>query len=238
MSAQKKWEIAVSERQMDSARKEIPEVFFTTGLVLVKEHNHSLSLPRRRLRLTEERLTYFALHEERVLLDSKAENRVKKFLKGKVHAFSVWFMAHPPVCLKYKSESGCKYGGEGLVGLLKETIQLGCVSNDSRQKKSILREMKNWDQIAQSSSRRPRCVTQKFAKRRVPPRGSLRNAILKSEFFFLGKRKMKSSGKSGAPAKQPGTWDVDKLNRESQKTVYSPAEAWVMPAPSSKKPEE
>ena len=159
--------------------------FFTTGLVLAKEHNHPLSLPRRRLRLTEERLTYFALHEERVLLDSKAENRVKKFLKGKVHAISVWFMAHPPVCLKYKSESGCKYSGKGSVGLLKETIQLSCVSNDSRQKKSIFREMKNWDQIAQSSSRRPRCVTQKFAKRMVHRGDHSEMGSSRASFFWV-----------------------------------------------------
>ena len=44
-----------------------------------------------------------------VLQDWKAENRVKKILKGKCTDPSCdpW---HPPVCLNYKSESGCKYG--------------------------------------------------------------------------------------------------------------------------------
>ena len=69
MSSHKaEWENAFSGRQLDSVRKEIP-VVLTTGLVLVKEHNHPLLLRRRRLRLTEESLTYFALLEERVLRD-------------------------------------------------------------------------------------------------------------------------------------------------------------------------
>ena len=68
---------------------------------------------------------------------------------------------HPPVCLNYKPESGCKFGdqclfrhaaadgqpsekskksgGKGSVALLKESIQLVCVSQDSHPKKSILR---------------------------------------------------------------------------------------------------
>ena len=58
----------VSGRQMDSVRKEIP-VVSSTGFVLVKEHNHPLLLRRQRLRLKEESLTCFALHEERVILD-------------------------------------------------------------------------------------------------------------------------------------------------------------------------
>ena len=66
---------------------------------------------------------------------------------------------HPSVCMNYKSESGCKYGGrchfrhtvasgqtsegsqksggKGSVALLKETILLGCVSHDSPQRKPV-----------------------------------------------------------------------------------------------------
>ena len=67
-----------------------------------------------------------------------------------------------PYSLNHKSESGCKYGekcdflqteaggstkvkksgGKGSVAWLKETIQLGCVSQDSPQRKSMLRERK------------------------------------------------------------------------------------------------
>ena len=81
MSAQKeKWEIVISGRQMDSVRNEI-SVVLTTGLVLVKEHSHSLLLRRHRLRLKEECLAYVALLEERFLRDRKTEIRVKTFWK-------------------------------------------------------------------------------------------------------------------------------------------------------------
>ena len=68
----------------------------------------------------------------------------------------------PPVCVNYKSESACKYGDKcrfrhaeadaqrskmskksgvkGSVALLKESIQLGCVSLDSYPRKSVLHE--------------------------------------------------------------------------------------------------
>ena len=73
---------------------------------------------------------------------------------------SLW---HPPVCQNYKSEKGCVYGdkchfrhveaegkpnkrskkggAKGSVAILKESIQLGCVSQDSYQRNSILREV-------------------------------------------------------------------------------------------------
>ena len=58
-----KWETASNGRRTDSVQKEIP-VVVTTGLILVKKHNHPLLLQERRHRLTEESLKYFALHEE------------------------------------------------------------------------------------------------------------------------------------------------------------------------------
>ena len=50
-------------------------------------------------------------------------------------------------------------------------------------------------------------------------------------------RQMRPSGKSGAPAKQPGTWQRLPTN-SSQDKFYSLAEAWVMPAPSWTEPDE
>ena len=91
-----------------------------------------------------------------------------------------------------KSKKSC---GKGSVALLNEAIQLGCVSHDSPQRKSL-------------SSRRPRCVTQIFGKRRVHRRESFKNANLRSESLwapnFEERTQMKLSGKSGAPAEQPG----------------------------------
>ena len=64
---------------------------------------------------------------------------------------------HPPVCLNYKSDKGCINGdkclfrlvesegkpskkSKGTVAILKESIQLGCVSQDSYLRKSIQRK--------------------------------------------------------------------------------------------------
>ena len=65
---------------------------------------------------------------------------------------------HPPACLNYKSEKGCvhgdkchfrhveankkskKGGAKGSVATLKESMQVGCVSQDSYLRKSTLRE--------------------------------------------------------------------------------------------------
>ena len=65
-----------------------------------------------------------------------------------------WSYWHPPVCQNYTSETGCicgnkcffstcwarcqrKGGAKGSVALMKESFQLGCVSQDSYQRKSI-----------------------------------------------------------------------------------------------------
>ena len=66
-----------------------------------------------------------------------------------------------------------KSDGKGPVALKKENIQLRCVSQDSSQRKSIVRE--NGGKLGlnhtQSSSRRPKCVTQKFSKRKGTSQG-------------------------------------------------------------------
>ena len=49
-----------------------------------------------------------------------------------------------------------KGGAKGSVALLKESVQLGCVSQDSHPRKSILRNVGNWDQISPSNSPRAR----------------------------------------------------------------------------------
>ena len=91
-------------------------------------------------------------------------------------------------------------------------------------------KMESWDRITQSSSRRPRCVTQELGKRRVHRRNPkfeerTQNEILRQE--WCARRDVWELAK-----------DVYNLKKESKDTFYSPAEAWVMPAPSSTKPEE
>ena len=69
-----------SGKQLDSVRKGTL-VVLTTSPILVKEHSHPLPLRRRRLRLTEESLTCFALHEERVFQDQTGTKPCEDFLK-------------------------------------------------------------------------------------------------------------------------------------------------------------
>ena len=111
---------------------------------------------------------------------------------------------------------------------LKETLQLGCVSHDSSQRKSILRE----DETLESNH------TVKFSKatkRRVKIRetkGALQGIIQKCE---------PQERNPWAPKFEESTQDetlkqercVRRGAWELAKVVYSPAEAWVMQAPSS-----
>ena len=115
---------------------------------------------------------------------------------------------HPPVCLNYKSESKCRYGdrchfrhteadgqpsnkkskksgGKDQWRYLKENSQLGCVSQHSTRKSLFFGKLENWDRITQSSSPRPRCVTQKIGTEMVHRRESCKNAKLRSEFRGL-----------------------------------------------------
>ena len=97
-------------------------------------------------------------------------------------------------------------------------------------------ELENWDRI--THSRRPLCIPSKFGERRVQfkkrepqervpwaPMARTQNKILRQERF--ARKAAWNLGK-----------DVYKLKKKAQDTFYSLAEAWVMSAPSSKKPDE
>ena len=150
-------------------------------------------------------------------------------------------LLHPPVCQKYKSESWCKYGDKcdtlRLVGSpVKSQRKSGgkgsvalfglCVPR-FLQKVYSAGKLNIRDQITQSSSRRPWCVTQKLEERRVH-RSKIRG------------KNAKCNPQARAPVEKHGNLakDVSKLKKkESQDTFYSPDEVWVMPAPSSTNPE-
>ena len=96
---------------------------------------------------------------------------------------------HPPVCQNYMSEKGCVYGNnchfrhveaegkprkrskkggaKGSIATLTESQQLGCVSQDSYPRKSILRKLENWNRNTQSNSSRGPGTKRKFGKERV-----------------------------------------------------------------------
>ena len=137
---------------------------------------------------------------------------------------------HPPVCQNYKSESGCKFSdkclfrhteahrqpskmkekcGKGSVALLKESIQLGCVFQDKGPSQGVF-------QKCEPQERNP-CAP-KFED------GTQEETLQQAR---CARRK---------------AWDLAKnvcnLKAKDKATFYSLTEAWVMPAPSSKKPEE
>ena len=103
-------------------------------------------------------------------------------------------------------------------------------------------KMESWDRITQSSSRRPRCVAEKLGKRRV-------HRIQKCEpqernpWAPKCEEKPQDETLKRERCARRDAWevakDVYKLKKKSPKdTFYSLAEAWVMPAPSSTKPED
>ena len=133
----------------------------------------------------------------------------RKFL-GERCTYPSCIFWHPPVCLNYKSESGCtcgekcrfrhveadgqpskkskKSGVKGPVDLLKESIQMGCVSQDSQPKNSILRKegklrSNHASNISQGTSHERNPCTPRFeertqgrnrAPRKMRPQSSMR----------------------------------------------------------------
>ena len=107
--------------------------------------------------------------------------------------------------------------------VLKVNIQMDCVSQDSPQKSLFFGKLQSWDQTVQSSSRRPRCVTQKFGNER----------------FHRMQKCIPQEGTPWAPKFEDRTQDETlKQERCDENTFNSPPEAWVILAPSSTKPEE
>ena len=124
---------------------------------------------------------------------------------------------------------------------MKETIKLGCVSQDSPQRKCILREDEKLGSNRTVKFSKTTMRYTKFLERRVHRRESCKSVNLRSEFRGLQnlrkERKTKPWNKSDAPAEKRGTWRIMSLGSKRRKkdTFYSPAEAWVMPTHPSKK---
>ena len=132
----------------------------------ITDRRHGNLLPQERgHRLTEENPRKVLVPEDRIPLAGKAGNRAKKSSKGLVRIRRVIFGILPyvkftnltrdansatNVCSGHTVADGQpiqksnKSGGESSVALLKESLQLGCVSQDYPLKKSILRESGKW----------------------------------------------------------------------------------------------
>ena len=188
----------------------------------------------------------------------------KNYIKGKCADPSCDYW-HPPVCQNYKSVSGSKFGdkclfrhtvadgqhskkskkscGKGSVALLKESKLLECGSQDCPQKVYSLRSWKNGIEsrhhILQGHvaphqiSGEKRSIARSHAKVRTSRAQSVCAKIWrKNSWWNLATRKMR-------PQKHRIRRKMSTSSKnEGKAAFYSPTEGWVMPAPSSKKPEE
>ena len=174
---------------------------------------------------------------------------------------------HPHVCQNYNSEKGCVYGdtchfrhveaegepskrskkggAKGSVAILKESIQLGCASQDSYLTKCIVREpgklgskhavkfsIGTWHQIKIRERKGPsRGIIQKCASHERSPSARQK----------FGERSHEETLHQGRCARK-AAWDVTKiiykLKNSDKTSLYTPIEAKVMPTPTSTRPEE
>ena len=142
------------------------------------------------------------------------------------------------------SPARSRRGVKGSVALLKDSVQLGCVSQDSHPSKSILREEgKLGPNHTVKFSQGTWHHIQKFWKERVHREASFKSANLTSAIRALPDLRMahfrKPCNKKDAPAEKHWTWrKMSTSSKKTKATFFSSTEAWVMSAPSSKKPEE
>ena len=188
---------------------------------------------------------------------SETENPSRKF----------W---HPPMCLNCKSEKGCMYGdkfhfrhveaegkpskkskkggAEGSDAILKESIQLGCVSQDSYPRKSILREEgrlwpKHTVKFSKSTWHPIFFFFKKNGKERVH-REELSESVRLMSVVLARPNSVKNHMRRPCTTKmrpQSSAWfgeNIYKLKNSYRTTFFSPIEAKLMPAPTSTKPGE
>ena len=159
-----KWENAISGKQLDNVQEEtlVASVMSKHPETdAARDQKNKRLLPHQKARAqTDEKLpSKSSGHRGEYQSGTRGRCPCRDFLKGKCTNSSCNYW-HPPVCLNYKSETGCAYGkkcrfrhveidgqpskkskksgGKGSVALLKESIQLGCVSHDSHPRKSVL----------------------------------------------------------------------------------------------------
>ena len=156
-------EILCSGKPTGSVPKETIAVSVTISISVQKQHSRILLRALLRGRMRE-------MHREPAVREAKVCGRMfrlpcKDYLKG-ICTNSFCERWHPPECLFYKSESGCRFGkrcsyahrqveeqpskrfkkkkgDKSAVAMLKSTRQLGCVFQDMelRKSSSILRKI-------------------------------------------------------------------------------------------------
>ena len=138
-----------------------------------------------------------------------------------------------------------KRGGKGSVASSKENIQLVCVSRDSPQKKSILREVGRWRLNHAVKLSKTTMRHAKIGESKGPSQGSglCTKSVPQERIPWAPKFEERTQDETLEQDRcaRRHAWevakDVYKLKEESKDTFYSLFEAWVMRAPCSKKPE-
>ena len=118
---------------------------------------------------------------------------------------------------------------------------MGCVSQDNPQKNQFCGELENWDRIIPKFSK----GTLRHAKtweRKGPSQGVMQKYELERIPWApkFEDRTLQESLQQGRCARREA-WNVAKhvcKLKNEDKATFSPTEAWVMLAPSSKKPDE
>ena len=249
---------------MDNVAKETHAVSIMTKLPLttvavIKDQKDDRFLPhptRRQSRLTGEK-------------SNKEENSDKRsqilcrYKKCKNPSCKFW---HLPVRQNYKSEKGCAYGdrrhfrrveaegkpnkkskkgcAKGSVAILKESFQLGCVSQDSCPRTSIQREPGRLGSKHAAKFSKGTWHQIKIRERTGPSRGVIQQCASHGRSLcapsFEERSHEETLHQEGCARK--AAWDlaknIYKLHNSGKATLDTLFEARVMPAPTSKSPEE
>ena len=186
-------EIVGNGKPTGSALKETIAVSVTMSISVQKWHSRALLRDLLRSRVWE-------MHREPGVLEAEAQvgrmSRLpcKDYLKGTCTT-PFCKKCHPPQCLFYKSEYGCRFGekcsyahrqvdeqpskrskkngDKSAVAMLKITRQLGCVFQDMKPPKSILRKSSDMQRLVQRV---------KFTKA-IARQPKFETKILRSEWF-------------------------------------------------------
>ena len=125
------------------------------------------------------------------------------------------------------------------VALLKESIQLECVSQYCLQKKSILQEIGKLGSNHAVKFSKSTMRHAKILERKGPSQGIAQNCVPQERIPWAPKFEERTQDEilrlERCASELPGTWPRMSINskKESKHTFCSLAAAWVMPAPSS-----
>ena len=148
----------------------------------------------------------------------------------------MWRKMPIPQPSKKSKESGVK----GSVAFFKESVQLGCVSQDSHPRKSTPRQEGNLGSNRTVKFSKGTWHHKKIGKERVHREASFKSVDLTNAIRALPDLKTKRCTKKDAPAQKHGTWRnmSASSNIRIKLRFYTPIEVRAKPAPTSKSPEE